>query len=168
MMSRESAGFPSGLQPSDYEILERRIAGRKVYKLADVQDRIERVAFDVVRFRDSGGLDKLWVIQEHEGEQVLVAMYDDDEDVQKEATASDRSWAVVPDSTGNLSVFYKAEPIVRLSMKKLGLPQEDTAVVGRYLPEKLASDKDLTQALLKELPSKEREALFAKYPELRG
>ncbi len=166
-MNRASAGFPKGLLPSDYESLEKRIAGRKVYKLADVQDRIERVAFDVVRFRDSGGLDKLWVIQEHEGEQVLVAMYDDDE-VQKEAVASDRSWAAVPDNSGNVSVFYRSEPIIRLAMRKLGLANEDAGTVSRYLPEKLSSDRDLTQALLKELPSQEREALFAKYPELRG
>ena len=166
-MSRASAGFPTGLLPSDYESLEQRVAVRKVYKLADVQDRIERVAFDVVRFRDSGGLDKLWVVQEQDGEQVLVAMYEDD-DVQKEATASARPWAVVPDNAGNVSVFYKSEPIVRLAMTNLGLASEDASVVSRYLPEKLSSDRDLTNALLKELPSPDREALFAKYPELKG
>lgn len=33
----------------DYEHLDQRMNTRKVYRLADVQHRIEKVAFDVVR-----------------------------------------------------------------------------------------------------------------------
>lgn len=153
-----------GLLSTDYETLEKHVTNKKVYRLADVQDRIERVAFDVVRFRDSEGLEKLWVIQEQNGEQVIAAMYDDE--VCKEASV--QNWTTIPDNKGNVNIFYKNDPITRLAMSNLGIPEEDAASVSRYLPKKLSSDKTLTKALLNELHEKEREALFAKYPELKG
>ena len=153
----------AGFLQEDYDKLDKDVNAKKVIRLADVQDRIERVAFDVVRFRDSEGLDKLWVIQEKDGEKVLVAMYDDEQEIESKA-----SWTTLSDRVGNINVFYKGEPIKRFAMSYLGLENEDASSVCRYLPAKLAEDKELVSALLNELSDTERATLFEKYPELKG
>ena len=155
-------GKRAGLLQEDYDRLDGNINAKKVYKLKDVNDRIERVAFDVVRFRDSEGFDKLWVVQEQNGDQVLVAMYNEDEKIEAKA------WAAIPDQSGNVSVFYKGEPITRLSMVSYGLPNEEASVVCRFLPKKLASDRSFAHSLLSELSSADRNAVFEKHPELKG
>jgi len=157
-----------GLIPSDYEQLDQSVNRKEVIRLADVQDKIERVAFDVVRFRDSEGLDKLWVVEDQDGEQVLVATYEDDSETHKEATASVNSWSALSDNVGNVSVYYKGEPITRLAVSQLGLPESEAHTVCRYLPNKLASDNSWKTALLSELPPSDREVILNKYPELKG
>lgn len=164
--------FPEGFLSSDYEHLESNMAPkRKMYRLADVQDKIEKVAFDVVRFRESDGLENLWVVEERDGEKVLVAMYEEDENPlsQKEATAATNTdWAVIPDKAGNINVFYKQEPITRLAVTQLGIAAEDVGLVSRYLPQKLATDRSMARSLLKTLDQSERTVLFSKHPELQG
>jgi len=115
-----------------------------------------------VRFRDNEGFDKLWIIEDRDGDKVLVAMYDDD--AQLEAKA----WAAVSDSVGNVNVFYKGEPITRLSVASFGIPNEEVSSVCRYLPQKLASDRDFVHSMLGTLQSPDRDMIFNKHPELKG
>lgn len=144
----------------DYEFLAGKVNGRKTYKLADVKDRIEKVAFDTVRFKDADNLDKLWVI---DGD-VIVATYDEDDD--KIEVKSD--WNALPNHTAShINVFYKSEPIHQISLATLGVPTEDASTVCRSLKIKLASDDSMRKSLLSELADEARELVLQKYPELK-
>ncbi len=151
---------------NDFESLEHFVDGsqRKVYRLADVADKIEKVAFDVVRFKDSDKLDHLWRVESTDDGPVLVAMFDEEE----EQLESLGSWQAVTDRVNNVNVFYKGEAIVRFSASDMGIPEDETSIVCRYLPEKLASESEFVSSLLDELGTDERESLFKKYPELKG
>lgn len=150
---------------NDFNALEQKISTSKVVRLADVQDRIEKVAFDVVRFQDNDGLDRLWQIQSTPEGDVLVAMYEEEDD---QLETKKGHWQAVSDRDDNVNVFYKGDPIVRFATKDFGIPTDDTKMVCRYLPEKLANDQNFAASLLKDLPEKERTILFEKYPELKG
>ena len=151
---------------TDYDGLDVSLNKRRMYKLADVADKVEKVAWDIVRFKDvdSDNLAKLWIVQQQDGENVIVAMYDDD-DLEK-AAASASPWAAVPDKNDNVNVFYKGEAIKRFAVSVLGLPNEDAHVVCRVLPKKLASDQKFRSSFLSSLSQKDRESLYARYPEL--
>jgi hypothetical protein len=158
--------FPVGFIGSDYDGLDKVINSKKVYKLADVQNKVEKVAFDVVRFVDSEDLDKLWIIKDNGGEKVLVAMYDDDApEINKAASVK---WAAVSDQYGNVNVFYKGETITKLAVEKFGLNKDDAKSVCRFLPQKLANDKAFSASLLNQLSDSEKASLYTKYPELKG
>lgn len=150
------------LTDKDYLKLESQITKQRFYKLADVQDKIEKVAFDVVRFKDDDDLSRLWVIQPSADGDVIVAMYDDSDDA-----LETKSWQAIADKQANINVFYKGEPIKRLAMSSLGIPKEDISIVCRSLTKKLATDFETRKALLMELPIDERYELVQKYPELK-
>jgi len=149
----------------DYTSLETAISGKKTIKLADVKDRIQKVAFDVVRFTDSGNFDKLWIVKEENGEKVLVAMYDEEEPLTVKASA----WVAMTDSFDNINVFYKGEAIAKFAVSKMGIAKEDASTVCRSLPEKLASDNSYVSSMLSAvLNYNERTDVYSKYPELKG
>lgn len=146
--------------PVNYESLDTQI-GRKTHKLSDVKDRIEKVAFDVVRFKD-GEPEKLWQIHSADDGDYIVSLYD--EELQKKEASS---WSVVLGKTAaDVHLFYKGEPVVRLAAAKLGVPESDLGLVKTYLPAKLASNKKLVSSLLKEVDTAVRDQLVRKYPEL--
>lgn len=145
----------------DYQGLDHSVTGRKAYRLVDVKDHIEKVAFDVVRFKDDDDLSKLWVVQSADDGEVIVAMYDE------ESLETKSSWEAVPDKLANVNIFYKGEPIRKLSLKSLGIPEGDKFVLCRSLNKKLASDSDFQRSLLKDLSTDDRRSLLEKYPELR-
>lgn len=135
---------------------------KKAYKLSDVKDQIEAVAFDVVRFRENDKGADLWQVQSAEDGDYIVALYGDDENAK---TSSD--WGVVVSKiAGTLQVSYKGDPIVRLACTKLGIPREELSQVPHYLPGKLASSKKLVKSLLSELSPEAKQQVFSKYPEL--
>lgn len=146
----------------DYTNLDLKL-NKKIYRLADVKHRIEKVAFDVVRFKD-GDIDQLWQVQSHDDGDYIVSLYTEPkEEIKVEASA----WEVILNKSGqDLNFFYKGEPIVRLAASKLGIAPEDTASVKRYLPSKLANNKTLVSALLKELDVTARANVTRKFPEL--
>lgn len=144
----------------DYETLATQVE-RKTYKLSEVQGRIEKVAFDVVRFKD-GEPEQLWQIQSSDDGDYIISLYE--EDTQKKEASP---WSIVLSKTASdVHVFYKGEPIVRLASAKLGVPASDLDLVKSYLPKKLAANKNLVAALLKEVDSKTLQELVRKYPEL--
>jgi len=144
----------------NYDSLDTQI-GKKTYKLADVQGRIEKVAFDVVRFKD-GEPEQLWQIHSADDGDYIVSLYDD-ESTKKEAA----SWSVVLGKTAaDVHLFYKGEPVVRLAAAKLGIPESELDLVKRYLPGKLATNKKLVASFLKQADAKVRDQLIRKYPEL--
>lgn len=152
---------PYSLTDSDYQKLDNVVNKKQIFYVKDVKDKLEKVAFDVVRFKDEDDLSKLWVIQPSADGDVIVAMYDDGENLES------RSWRAIPDKQANVNVFYKGEPIKKVAMASLGLPNEEINVVCRTLTSKLNKDAAMRKAFLLDLPVNERHDLVNKYPELK-
>lgn len=146
----------------DYTGLETKIL-KKAYKLKDVQDQIERIAFDVVRFKDSDNGANLWQIQSSDDGDYIVSMYQDDELTEKNAS----DWQVsISKTAGDLQINYKGDPLVKIASSKLGIPRTELSQIEQYLPSKLAENKKLVKALLNELTESAKKEVLNKYPEL--
>jgi hypothetical protein len=57
----------------DYSGLENKIY-KKAYRLADVKDQLETVAFDIVRFKDNDKGAELWQVQSADDGDYIVAL----------------------------------------------------------------------------------------------
>lgn len=146
----------------DYSGLATQIT-KKAYRLSDVQDQLETVAFDVVRFKDGDKGADLWQIQSADDGDYIVALYDDE----VEKTASANPWGVYVAKNGHdLQISYKGDPLVRFAASKLGIPSSELHKAEQYLPEKLATNKKLVKALLSELSETARLEVSKRYPEL--
>ena len=144
----------------NYSGLENTII-KKAYRLEDVKDRIERVAFDIVKFKDDDEGANLWKIQSADDGEYIVAVYNREE----EKIAND--WSVKLSKIANtLQISYKGDPIVRIASSKLGIPPSELSRVEKYLPEKLAENKKLVRALLNELDKPAKNEVLNRYPEL--
>ena len=136
-----------------------------IHRLKDIQDKIVRIAFDVVRFRD-GDPDELWQIMQSDDGNYIVAKYDE-EAAEVSKTASTNPWDVaVDDNTATIHIFYRQYPVIKLNAHKLGLSCDDLPSVKSFLPKKLASDNKLVKSLLKELSNTERTVFLRNHPEL--
>ncbi len=145
----------------NYDSLETNLTQRKSFKLADVKNRIEKVAFDFVRFTDSESIDDLWQIQSCEDGEYIVAMYDEP----KIANASEETWRIIAQGS-ELQVFYKSSPITRFSLDQIGLGGENPSLLRRSLTKKLASDKNLVKKLMCDLSDERKNEIFTRFPEL--
>ncbi len=149
----------------DYSSLANHIT-KKAYRLSDVKDQLESVAFDIVRFKDGDKGAELWQVQSADDGDYIVALYDE-EDGGTEKTASANPWGVFVTKNGtDLQISYKGDPLVRLASSKLGIPSSELHKAEQYLPEKLATNKKLVKALLSELSPAARQELSKRYPEL--
>ncbi len=149
----------------DYSALDSRL-NKKSYKLSDVKDRIEKVAFDVVRFKDSDAdkISGLWQIQSSDEGDYIVSLYDESNDTIK--TASQKTnWEIVS-TAKDLHFFYKGDPILKTSALNLDLSERDLLNISRSLPEKLATNKKLVSAVLNQLDASSKKMVINKYPEL--
>jgi len=145
----------------DYSKLDNKIF-KKAYRLSDVQDKIEKVAFDIVKFKDGDAASNLWQIQSADDGDYIVALYQSDEPVKNSS-----DWEVDVIKTANaVQVSYKGDPIVRIASNKLGIPSNELNQVESYLPAKLAENKKLVKALLNELSPSAKQAVLNRYPEL--
>lgn len=135
-----------------------------MFRYADVKHRLKKVAFDIVRFIDTDNIDGLWQIQKTEEGDVIVAMYSEDTAPEKVASASD--WKAFPDSRGDINLFYKNNPVTKISLAKLGMADSEPETVCAVLSEKLASNTKLLSGLLVSLSSEERKELLDAHPEL--
>jgi len=145
----------------DYSGLANQIT-KKAYRLSDVKDQLETVAFDVVRFKDSDKSADLWQVQSADDGEYIVALYQPDEE---EKTVA--QWDVRVNKVASvLEVSYKGDPLVRVPASRLGIPHSELQKVPNYLPAKLAGNKKLVKALLSELSDASRTEVFNKYPEL--
>lgn len=140
---------------------------KKVYKLADVSDRIEKVAFDIVRFRENEDTTQLWKIEESADGPVIVAVYED-ASLKAEASLKNRDWNAISDKQSNVNVFYKGDPIAKISASKMGIPSDEVPLLCRWLPEKLANDTSFRKNLIKDINKDVRDLILSKYPELQG
>jgi hypothetical protein len=151
----------------DFDHLNQTLLPQKrAYRLADVEDRIERVAYDLVRFRDNADTDQLWKIEEGTDGPFIVALYGEDGGLKTSESSEKKDWEAIPDKKA-MHVFYKGEPLVSLSSEELGIPIEEFGVLRRWLPRKLAADQGLQKALLSKVASAGRELIAQRFPELR-
>lgn len=146
----------------NFDQLSQSILPKNTYRLADVEHKIEKVAYDMVRFRDNQDTDQLWKIKETADGPVIVALYGDDGQM---TTESKTDWDAVPDKKA-MHIFYKGEPLVSLSSSDLGIPVEEFSIVRRWLPNKLANDPDLQKDLFGKIPACSRVAIAKRFPEL--
>lgn len=144
----------------DFNNLQTTLNKKKSYRLADVADRIEKVAFDVVRFIDSDKLDDLWVVQNDGKDEYIVAMYDEDPQVKQASIQSSNPWSTKLDSKKEaVYVFYNDAQIKKIIA-------EDTVSVSRFLSVKLAEDADFRNKFINHLTSEEKEVLAAENSDL--
>lgn len=145
----------------DYDKLHKTLT-KKMFKLADVKDKIEKVAFDVVRFKDNDSAANLWQIQNADDGDYIVALYEDE--VEKKVESN---WKVQINKTaGYVDFIYKQDPIVRMSSSRLGVSIKDLDKLPNYLPKSLSTNKNLVNSLLNELSPSVKKEVVRKYPEL--
>jgi hypothetical protein len=150
----------------DFGVLEQRLEPQKpVYKYADVKHRLVKVAFDVVRFMDTDNIDGLWQIKNTEDGDVIVAMYDDATSDQEKMASN---WSALPDMAGDINLFYKNDPVTKVSLAKIAMTGEDPDSVCSTLASKLSTNQKLLASLLSGLTTHEREELLTAHPELKG
>lgn len=146
----------------DYSTLDR-VINKKSYRLSEVKDKIEKVAFDVVRFKDSDKGADLWQIQSSDDGDYIVSLYEETDESVK--TASNDVWEIV-NSSGNLQFFYKGDPIAKVSSSFLGFSADDSKLISKHLGKKMAENKKLVKLLLGQVEETAKQKILNKYPEL--
>ena len=148
----------------DYAQLENKLY-KRAYKLSEVKDQLQTVAFDIVRFKDNDKGAELWQIQSADDGDYIVTLYEEEPDTTKTASAS--TWEVVLSKASNtLNFFYKGAPITKMSAVQLGIPASELELATSYLPSKLAHNPTLVDALLNQLNEPAKKEVLSKYPEL--
>ena len=151
----------------DFNKLDQTVNSKRVYKLADVSDKIEKVAFDVVRFRDNDDTPELWRIEDSVDGPVIVAMYDEGEKQLTAEASAPTEWNAIADGS-DVNIFYKGEALTRIASSSVGVPSDEVSLLCRWLPDKLAADDSFRKVLFKDMSKETRELVFSKYPELKG
>jgi hypothetical protein len=123
-----------------------------------------KVAFDVFRLNNSP-INSLWTLEDgDDGEQYLVAQYEDEE---SETLESRGAWMTLSDREGkNITLFYREMPIQRFASKDYEFTPEDIHIFQQTLIEKLSSDKTFVEKLLKSQSEEKRKMLLQQFPEL--
>lgn len=148
-------------QSFDLDAFANKIS-KKSYKFAEVKDRLEKVAFDVYRFKNASSPDELWQVESGNDGEYIVALYTDEED---KAPKTASNWNIIV-KNAEVNIFYKGEFLHKIASEKLGFAADESSLVTQYLPSKLETNHKLVQALFKEVDQNIRQAFIAKYPEL--
>src|SRR5690606_12150518 len=115
----------------DYNQLGQKIF-KTSYRYADVKHKLEKVAFDIVRFKDDDDAARLWQVQSTDNGDYIVALYQAED---TDGKIAESSWKVTLNKLSNaLSFYYKGEPIVKLASSKLGIPENEVESAVQYLP----------------------------------
>lgn len=124
----------------------------------------KKVAFDVFQLNGSP-VESLWLLEEDEnGEQFLVAQYDDQEAKGLEVKSH---WAALADKDyKNVTLLYKDTPIQRFASSQYGFDESDAHIFQHTLIEKLSSDKEFLAKFLESQPEERRNELLRQFPEL--
>ncbi len=143
----------------DYNTLSN--LGKKTYKLSEVKDRIIRVAFDVVRFKDAP-IDELWEIQNADDGDYIVARYTTEDETAptvKEASSKSPWETMVREGSGEVHLFYKGVAFTKFA-------HEDAETIKHFLPTKLSTDQHFVDALIDTLSPERQTEVKKLYPEL--
>lgn len=152
----------------DYNYLEKEIYKPKYFRYKDVKDRLVKVAYNVVKFREADeDIDGLWEIQATDDGEVIVAKYEENTSKVAEASFKESNWKTVSDhNKENLYIFYKDEVIKKIASTELNINKDEIQYVCNDLSRRLASDNNFRSLLLSELSNIEKMQLFSKFPEL--
>jgi len=131
---------------------------KRSFPLSEVKDRIEKVAFDMVKFKD-GTIDELWRIESGSDGDYIVALYEEEE------VKTSSPWRVMVKNS-SLNVFYKDGFIGKIAAKDLGFEESDLELAKGYLPDRLAKNASLRKSFLSTLSEHEKKTIISKYPEL--
>lgn len=144
---------------------------KQVYRLSDVKDKIEKVAFDVVRFRDNKDTDMLWKIEDTNDGPVIIALYEEDTGSLSASASKEqvkKDWETITDKkTASLHIFYKSEPVLRIKAAEAGVPSEELDLFARWLPIKLQADESFQLEILKKMASESRDIFVKNNPEFK-
>ena len=127
-----------------------------------------KVAFDVYQY-NNGITESLWTLEKDEnGEEYLVAQYDDGSEVQDKPLQSKSSWEALSDQEGaNVTLYYRGVPIKRLTSSDYSFDKSDVHIFKSAVTKKLSDDKGFVSKLLDNLPEEKRESLINSFPELK-
>jgi len=148
----------------DPNVLEQHLAkqAEKRFKWADLEPRIQKVAFDVVRFVDGSDVQGLWRVEPTPEGDVILALYEEPV-LTKEASAC--PWRVVARNS-YLQIFYKDSPLTALAAKDLGIPENELYLTASYLPSKLASSPEMVRKLMATMRKEAAQHIYQTFPEL--
>lgn len=150
----------------DYNDLESKLNSPKSFKYEDVKHRLKKVAFDIVKFVDNDDyVDSLWKIENTKDGEVIVALYNNDLQVEG-SDNKNGNWAAVASLNGNINIFYKDTPVKKIASLDIGLSEGEVPSFCLSLSSKLNKNEDFKQSLIKDLSASQRAELFSKYPEL--
>jgi hypothetical protein len=145
--------------------LEKKLNTPKSFKLADVKDKIKKVAFDVVTFRNDP--ETLWRIVSEEDGDYIVANYEDNvlvsESVENKSSIKE-SWKVYTDKMQKTAtIFYKKTAIKHVPLDTI----EDPEDFKYRIPKILSKSASLVDSLLNSLDRNFKEQVLNLYPELK-
>ncbi len=149
----------------NFDHLAERVIPQRAHRLKDVENRIEKVAYDLVRFRENEDTDQLWKIEDSNDGPVIVALYGDDGSLLTAESNTKKDWEVIPDKTA-MHFYYKGEPLVSLAADQLGIPEDEFNIAGRWMPKKLVSDERFQTLLLSTINRAGRVHIAQRFPEL--
>jgi hypothetical protein len=123
-----------------------------------------KVAFDVFQL-NSSPVESLWILEENEnGEQYLVAQY---EDGQTDTLEVKSHWEALADRKGeNVTLMYKDTPIQRFASSDYGFAPDDVHIFQQSLVELLNSNPEFVIKVLKNQPKEKLGILAQHFPEL--
>ena len=145
----------------DFDGLVNKLTAPKQIKVADVKDKLEKVAFGVVRYTDENNKTNLWQV---EGD-YIVAMYDTDPE---EKIVTTGSWSIESDKLNkSATIFYKNTPVTNVKFAELKINStEEINTFKKVLPDRLANNSELVSKMLNSLPKEYKESVIKLYPEL--
>lgn len=125
-----------------------------------------KIAFDVFQL-NSSPVESLWILEESDdGDQYLVAQYDD---VESQTLEVKSHWKALSDRDGqNITLVYKDYPVQRFSSSEYGFTNKDIHIFQKSLINKLASDKKFTSKFLNSQSKDKLNSLISKFPELHS
>jgi len=139
----------------DYNEVVKQLQPDQPIPLEKVANKIEKVAFNVVRYND-GNKTSLWEVKDGH----LVALYD-------EEVLEKQSWSVEPDKTGKYAtVFYKDTAITNIKYADYKIESSEINNFTNLLPQRLANNTELVKKMLNSLDSNYKAKILETYPEL--
>lgn len=145
----------------DFNKVDSMLNAPRMIKYADVADRVEKVAFDIVIFRDKP--EQMWqTVTGEDGNEYIVAMYGNASDVPE---VKKESWSVEVDRLRkNATIYYKDTPVTSIDIVKTAVDNVDD-FRGR-VPKMLENNSGLVARMIDGLEEDYRKKILAKHPEL--
>jgi len=142
----------------------KEFTASKIYKLADVQDNIEKIGCDLVRFVDENNKVGLWKIirDEKDDSEYIVSMYDEESE-----NIISNSWSIEKDKFNKTAtIYYKTTPITNIIFSELGIPEMKVDSFLKNLPERISKNKEVVYAMLNNVDVAYKKDLIKQYPEI--